>query len=201
MWDSWWKSYTRVGFCKITSVSPANSHIYQWSHHPKLYVLYTDTVVKNNFKNFTNFTFSVTFLSMPCLPVCLFPPRFLTKTQWAFFPLLKLTTCRASHILGFYRPNIWRGIQVINTFIMQLSTAPRCFLRSRSKYSPQHPVLRHTHSMYYLSFGGKKRTINNFLISHLAPFHSINTYIKCCMPSKCNIFALLEFVQHITTHF
>jgi hypothetical protein len=39
--------------------------------------------------------------------------------------------------------NVWRSVQVMKLLIMQSSSASHHFLPLRSKYSPQHPVLKH----------------------------------------------------------
>jgi hypothetical protein len=44
--------------------------------------------------------------------------------------------------------NIWWSLQVTKLLITQSSPASRHFLPLRSKYSPQHPVLRHAQSMF-----------------------------------------------------
>jgi hypothetical protein len=42
----------------------------------------------------------------------------------------------------------WRIVQVMKLVIMQLSPASYHFIPLRSKYSPQHPVLKHPPSMF-----------------------------------------------------
>jgi hypothetical protein len=42
----------------------------------------------------------------------------------------------------------WRGVQVMKFFIMQFSPTSHHFISFRSKYSPQHSVLRHPQSMF-----------------------------------------------------
>jgi hypothetical protein len=42
----------------------------------------------------------------------------------------------------------WRRVQVTKLLIMQFSQTSNHFIWLRSKYSPQHPVLRHLHSMF-----------------------------------------------------
>jgi len=58
---------------------------------------------------------------------------------------------RQSHLPWFVHPiNIlWRA-QVVKLLIMQSSSTPHHFLPQRSKYSPQHPVLKHPQRMLIL---------------------------------------------------
>jgi hypothetical protein len=44
--------------------------------------------------------------------------------------------------------NIWWWVQNMKLFIVQLSPFSRYFLPLRSKYFPQHPVLKHPQSMH-----------------------------------------------------
>jgi hypothetical protein len=39
-------------------------------------------------------------------------------------------------------------MQVLKLLIMQISPTSRHFISLRSKYSPQHPVLKHPYSIY-----------------------------------------------------
>ena len=49
-----------------------------------------------------------------------------------------------SHSSPFYRPkNIGWAVQIVQLLIMQFSPLPCYFFPRRSKYSPQHPVLKH----------------------------------------------------------
>jgi hypothetical protein len=43
---------------------------------------------------------------------------------------------------------VWRGVQVMKLLIMQFPQISRHFISLRSKYSPQHPVLKHPQSMF-----------------------------------------------------
>jgi hypothetical protein len=43
----------------------------------------------------------------------------------------------------------WRTVQVMKLLIMQFSSTPYHFIPLRSKYSPQHPVLKHAQSMFF----------------------------------------------------
>jgi hypothetical protein len=49
--------------------------------------------------------------------------------------------------LSFYVT--WRRAQVMKLLIMQFSPISRHFISLRSKYSPQHPVLKHPQSMFH----------------------------------------------------
>src|SRR5215475_13412528 len=49
-----------------------------------------------------------------------------------------------SHSSRFYHPHyIGQGVQIIQLLVMQLSPFPRHLVPLRSKYSPQHPILKH----------------------------------------------------------
>jgi hypothetical protein len=43
---------------------------------------------------------------------------------------------------------IWRRVQVMKLLITRFSQISRHFISLRSKYSPQHPVLKHLRSMF-----------------------------------------------------
>jgi hypothetical protein len=43
---------------------------------------------------------------------------------------------------------IMRRVQIMKLLIMQISPTARHFIPLRSKYSPQHPVLKHPQSMF-----------------------------------------------------
>jgi hypothetical protein len=59
-------------------------------------------------------------------------------------------TSRPFHITWFNHPNsIWWSVQVMKLLIMQSSPVSYHFLPLRSKYSSQHPVLRHPQSMFF----------------------------------------------------
>jgi len=84
------------------------------------------------------------------LPTCLFPSGFPTKI---------LCTSHLSHMC--YMPpshppwldppsNIWWTMQVMTLLIIQSSPASCHFLQLRFKYSPQHPALKHSQSMFFL---------------------------------------------------
>jgi hypothetical protein len=46
--------------------------------------------------------------------------------------------------------NIGRGVQIITFLIMQFSPASWCVPHLTPKYSPQHPVLKHPHTVFCL---------------------------------------------------
>jgi len=49
-----------------------------------------------------------------------------------------------SHPHSFYHPNyIWSGVQIMKLLIMHFSSASCYFLPHKTKYSPQHPILKH----------------------------------------------------------
>ena len=78
------------------------------------------------------------------LPRGLFPSGFPNKTLYP--PLLTQTRHRSSpsHSSGFYHPhNLGWGVQIIYLPVMQSPPFPRYLVPPRSKYSPQHHVLKH----------------------------------------------------------
>jgi hypothetical protein len=55
---------------------------------------------------------------------------------------------RPTHSPPFDLPNnVWRKVQITKLPILQLSPLSRYFIPFRSKYSPQHPVLKHPQSV------------------------------------------------------
>jgi hypothetical protein len=57
---------------------------------------------------------------------------------------------RPPHSPWFDLPNnIWWWVQNMKLPIVQLSSVSRYFIPLRSKYSPQHPVLKHPQSMLF----------------------------------------------------
>jgi len=83
----------------------------------------------------------------------IFPPKpsgFPTKILLHFSPV---PCVQRAHpiLLDFYHPNnIWWSLQVMKFLIMQSSPASYHFLPLRSKYSPQHPVLKHSQSRFFI---------------------------------------------------
>jgi hypothetical protein len=64
---------------------------------------------------------------------------------------------RSSQPPSYDHPNNIRwGVQFTNLLIMQFSPATCHFLSLRSKYSPQHPVLKHSHIWLNLSVPGRR---------------------------------------------
>ena len=60
---------------------------------------------------------------------------------------------RPSHLLWFDSPNIiWWGIQSLKFFIMYSSPLSCYLVPLRPKYIPEHPILGHPYSMYFLDF-------------------------------------------------
>jgi hypothetical protein len=47
------------------------------------------------------------------------------------------------HLVSFDSiTNIWRGVQIMKLFITQFHPSSNCFIPPRSRYSPQHPILK-----------------------------------------------------------
>jgi hypothetical protein len=81
-------------------------------------------------------------------PSELFPSGFPTNILYAFSsPHTCYMSC-PSHPPWLHNSNyIWRRVQVTKLLIMQFSPISRHFISLRTKYSPQHPVLKHPQSM------------------------------------------------------
>ena len=79
------------------------------------------------------------------LPSGLFPSGFPIKTLYTPPPLPHMCYMpRSSHSSRFYHPNnIGWGVQIIKLLIMQLPQVPCYLFPHRSKYSPQHPILKY----------------------------------------------------------
>jgi hypothetical protein len=80
---------------------------------------------------------------MQSLPSILFPSDFPTKILYAFLISPMYAASHLSPPRLHHSNNIWRSVQVMKLLIMQSSSASCHFLPLRSKYSPQHPVLKH----------------------------------------------------------
>ena len=78
--------------------------------------------------------------------------RFLNQQPVCNFPLPH--TCympRPCNFSRFYHPNnIWRGVQIIELFIMWFSPLPCYLVHFRHKYSPQHPIFQHLQPKFLL---------------------------------------------------
>jgi hypothetical protein len=58
-----------------------------------------------------------------------------------------------SHPPWFYHSNYtWRTVQAMKLLIMQFSSTSYHFISLRSKYSPEHRVLKHPQSMFIPTF-------------------------------------------------
>ena len=58
---------------------------------------------------------------------------------------------RPSHCSRFYHPkNIWWGVQIIQSLILQFPPLPCYIIPRRPKYSPQHPILKHPHPSLHI---------------------------------------------------
>ena len=79
------------------------------------------------------------------LPSSLFPSDFPIKTLYT--PLLSRQMCympRPSHSSRFYHPNnVGWGVQITQFLIMQFPPLTCYLVHPSSKYSPQHPILKH----------------------------------------------------------
>ena len=78
------------------------------------------------------------------VPSGLLPSGFPTKTPYTPSPPQTRHMPSPSHSSRFYHPhNIGLGVQVIEPLVMQFPPFPRHLVLPRSKYSPQHHVLKH----------------------------------------------------------
>jgi hypothetical protein len=84
------------------------------------------------------------------VPSCLFPSGFPTNILYAF-----LSTSQSCYIPCPSHPPLldhsnytWRRLQVMKFLIMQFSPTSRHFIALRSKYFPQHTLLKHPQSMF-----------------------------------------------------
>jgi hypothetical protein len=72
------------------------------------------------------------------------------KSQMNLVHISDPTSLRPSHPHWFdHHNNIWWSVQVTELLTVQSSTASCHFLPHRSKYSPQHPVLRNPWCMFF----------------------------------------------------
>jgi len=100
---------------------------------------------------FPNIQFNIIFPSMPRSSEWFLPFRF--PNQNIIFISHLSNACykpRPSHPHWLDHPNnIRRSVQVTELFIMLSSPASCRFLALRSKFSPQHPVLKHPQSVFF----------------------------------------------------
>jgi hypothetical protein len=86
------------------------------------------------------------------IPSGLFPLGFPTENLPAVLIASRSTTWPSYLLLldliTRNRPNIWWRVQIFKLTMMQISPSSCHFLAVRSKYSGQHPVLRHLQSMF-----------------------------------------------------
>jgi len=100
-------------------------------------------------------------------PEWLFSSSFSTKCYMNFSSPMHATCPAHCHPLWCHHTNnIWCSVHVTKLLIAQASGASRHFLPFRSKYFPQHPVLRHPHSASSL-------TVSN-QVSH--PYKKMENY-------------------------
>jgi len=80
----------------------------------------------------------------------LFPSGTSTKIFMHFTSLPFILHAVQSHVPWFdYPNNKWWSVKAMKLLIMQSSPASHHFLPRRSKYSPQHPALRHPQSLFF----------------------------------------------------
>jgi len=84
------------------------------------------------------------------LPSCLFPSGFQTKIIYAFIISPMRAACSAHLILDLLILIIfWCSLRLMKFLVVKSSPASCHFLPLSSKYSPQHPVLRHPQSVFF----------------------------------------------------
>jgi len=85
------------------------------------------------------------------LPIGVFSSGFPTKILYAFLTSHPYYMPRSSDPPSFHHPSdIWWSVQVMKLLIVLPVPASCHFLPFRTKYSPQHPVIKHPHSMIFL---------------------------------------------------
>jgi hypothetical protein len=98
----------------------------------------------------TSHVTSILILSTPlclCLPSGLFFAGFPTVIIYAFLFSPIRATCSAHPPWLNHSNYTWRGVQVMKLLIMQFPPNSCHFIPLSSKYSLQHPVLKHPQSM------------------------------------------------------
>jgi hypothetical protein len=84
-----------------------------------------------------------------CLPSSLLPSSFPTKFLYEFLAIhLCYMPFPSRPPLLDHSNYTWRRVQVMNLLIMQFSPTSCHFISLRSEYSPQHPVLKRTQSVF-----------------------------------------------------
>jgi hypothetical protein len=81
----------------------------------------------------------------------LFPSGFPNNNLYVFlfFPIRAIwPTLFILVVLIVLHIRTWRRVQIIKLHVMQFSPLSRHFIPLRSKYPPQHPVLKHPQSMF-----------------------------------------------------
>jgi hypothetical protein len=98
----------------------------------------------------SNIYFNIIFPPRSMSSYRYFSPWLPTRILYAFlFPPYGLYTPYPSHSYGRVHSNYtFRRVQVMKHFTTQFSPASCHFISLRSKYSPQHPVLKHPQSMF-----------------------------------------------------
>ena len=81
------------------------------------------------------------------LPSSLFPSGFPTTTLYTLLFSPAHAICPAHHILLDFR-NIWWPVQIIKLLIMQFSPFSCYCLPRRTKYLPEHPILKQPSSVF-----------------------------------------------------
>jgi len=96
----------------------------------------------------------LSYISLPSTPrssACSLPFRFSYRNFLCIFQLSHACCILcSSHSPRFdRRKEFWRRVQVVMLLILHCSPASHNFLPLGSKYSPQHPLLRHPQSMFF----------------------------------------------------
>jgi hypothetical protein len=84
------------------------------------------------------------------LPSGLFPSGFPTKNLYAFLSHHSCYMPRPPHSSRLDHSNYtWRRVQITKLLVMPFSPFSCHFIPFRSKYPPQHPVLKNPQSMFF----------------------------------------------------
>jgi hypothetical protein len=103
-------------------------------------------------------------------PICAF--IFLLKS-WIH---ISSVSCRTHLTLWFYHPNICQEVHIMKLFNMQFSLTSFSFIHLRSKYCPQHLVLKHTQSTWQTKFHTLLSMHKSSYISEM--YTDVETYIS-----------------------